>query len=97
MVTADEIPDPHGLDISMKILRGGELSFQGKLSTSQMKRTISELAGFLKKDNDLRNFTLLMTGTSIVPPDSFTLSEGDVVEVEIQGIGLLRNRVVKLD
>lgn len=96
VVTADEITDPHALRISMRILRGGAVYFQGSVSTSQMKRTVGELAAFLKKDNDLRTFTLLMTGTSIVPPDSFTLSEGDVVEIEIEGIGLLRNAVRKL-
>jgi len=37
---------------------------------------------------------MLLTGTGIVPPDEFTLAEGDVVEVEIPKIGVLRNPVV---
>jgi 2-keto-4-pentenoate hydratase/2-oxohepta-3-ene-1,7-dioic acid hydratase in catechol pathway len=28
-----------------------------------------------------------------VPPDSFTLKKGDVVEIEVDGIGILRNPV----
>lgn len=96
VVTADELRTPEQLQISMRILRGGRTAFEGGVNTSQMKRSIKELSEYLRRDNTLRNFTLLMTGTSIVPPDEFTLADGDDVEIEIQGIGLLRNRVVKL-
>ena len=96
VTTADEISDPQRLEIKMKILRDGEVAFQGAVNTSQMKRSVSELAEYLRRDNILRRFTLLMTGTSIVPPDDFTLQGGDTVEIEIEGIGLLRNPVVQL-
>jgi 2-dehydro-3-deoxy-D-arabinonate dehydratase len=96
LVTPDEIRNPQSLEIRMKITRGGSVAFEGAVSTSQMKRSIGELAEFLKRDNTLRRFTLLMTGTSIVPPDDFTLQDGDVVEIEIEGIGALKNRVKKL-
>ena len=77
------------LDIAMKILRDGKVAFEGTVNTSQMKRSIQELGEYLKRDNTLRRFTLLMTGTSIVPPDDFTLHDGDTVEIEIEGIGCL--------
>jgi len=96
ITTADEIADPHSLAIGMKILRDGRTAFEGSVNTSQMKRSIPELAEFLKRDNTLMRFTLLMTGTSIVPPDDFTLQDADIVEIEIEGIGTLRNRVMKL-
>ena len=38
--------------------------------------------------------TAVLTGTSIVPPPDFTLDEGDVVSIEIDGIGVLENDVV---
>ena len=38
---------------------------------------------------------LLLTGTGIVPPDDFTLEGGDAVSITIDGIGTLRNPVVK--
>ncbi len=96
IVTPEEVGDPRALDIEMKILRGGKVAFEGSVNTSQMKRSIEELAGYLSRDNILRRFTLLMTGTSIVPPDEFTLRGGDIVEVEVRGIGVLRNYVKKL-
>jgi 2-dehydro-3-deoxy-D-arabinonate dehydratase len=34
-----------------------------------------------------------MTGTGIVPNDDFTLRSGDVVRIEIDGIGRLENHV----
>ena len=70
--------------------------FEGTTNTSQMRRSISELLDYLKKDNVLARFTLLMTGTSIVPPDNFTLEQGDFVEIDIENIGTLMNPVTKL-
>ena len=80
----------------MKIIRVGRVIFEGRVNTSKMKRSVDELLTYLKRDNTLGRFTVLLTGTAIVPPDDFTLSDGDVVEVEVEKIGLLRNPVIKL-
>ncbi len=96
VATRDEVSDPHALSIGMRISRQNGVVFKGTVSTSQMKKSIETLARYLKRDNALGTFTLLMTGTSIVPPDDFTLLDGDVVEIEIEKIGVLRNRVVQL-
>ena len=96
IVTPDEIPNPHSLEIKMKIRRNGKESFSGSTNTSQMKRSVPELLKYLKQNNELGTFTLLMTGTSIVPPDDFTLQTGDEVEIEIEKIGILTNPVRKL-
>jgi 2-dehydro-3-deoxy-D-arabinonate dehydratase len=34
-----------------------------------------------------------LTGTGIVPPDSFTLNNGDEIQITIDGIGTLKNMV----
>jgi 2-dehydro-3-deoxy-D-arabinonate dehydratase len=36
---------------------------------------------------------MLLTGAGIVPPDAFTLAEGDRVRITISGIGVLENTV----
>jgi 2-dehydro-3-deoxy-D-arabinonate dehydratase len=36
-----------------------------------------------------------MTGTGVVPDDSFTLEDGDEVSITITGIGTLTNPIVK--
>ena len=80
----------------MKIIRAEKSVFEGQINTSQMKRKITELIRFLKRDNVFFGCIILMTGTGIVPPDDFSLKHGDVVEIEIEKIGMLRNPVQKL-
>ena len=92
----DEIPNPHSLQIEMRISRAGERVFEGQVNTSNMKRKIGELIRFLKINNTFFGCVVLMTGTGIVPPDDFSLEDGDVVEIEIERIGTLRNAVQKL-
>ncbi len=96
VTTADEVPEPRSLEIGMRILRGAEPVFEGRVNTSQLKRSVDELVGYLRRSNLVRTFTVLMTGTSLVPPDDFTLRGGDVVEIEIDKIGTLRNPVEQL-
>ena len=38
---------------------------------------------------------ILLTGTGVVPPDDFALKQGDLVSIEITGIGTLTNPVVQ--
>ena len=92
----DEIPNPQALRIEMRILRAGRNAFRGQISTSKMKRRITDLIGFLKRDNMFFGPIVLMTGTGIVPPDGFSLRVGDVVEVEIEKIGMLRNTIQRI-
>lgn len=96
IATPEEIRDPHHLEIEMRIIRSRKTVFKGGVNTSRMKRKIRELVDYLRKDNVLKDFTVLMTGTAIVPPDDFTLKQGDRVEIEIEKIGTLINPVRKL-
>lgn len=89
------IENPHNLDIKMSIYRAGSEIFNGQTNTSKMKRTIQELYTFLKYDNVLPPGLICMTGTGIVPPDNFTLKSGDIVEIEIEKIGILKNPVLQ--
>jgi 2-dehydro-3-deoxy-D-arabinonate dehydratase len=67
--------------------------FQGEIHTSRIKRQLSELADYLGRSSEFPDGVALLTGTGIVPPPEFTLAEGDVTEIEIEGIGRLVNRV----
>lgn len=90
---AEAVPDPYALQISCCIYREGTLHFEGTASTGQLKRRLEELVGFLKRDNDLFEGTVLLTGTCIVPPNDFTLRDGDRVEISISSLGTLVNEV----
>jgi 2-dehydro-3-deoxy-D-arabinonate dehydratase len=80
--------------IRIDILRHGESLFAGDTSVSQIKRTFEELAGFLFRSQVFPHGAVLLTGTGIVPPETFTLQEQDVVAIEISGIGILSNQVI---
>jgi 2-dehydro-3-deoxy-D-arabinonate dehydratase len=54
------------------------------------------LAGYLYRSQTFPHGALLLTGTGIVPPDSFALQAGDRVRIEISGIGRLENDVVEV-
>jgi 2-dehydro-3-deoxy-D-arabinonate dehydratase len=58
-----------------------------------MKRTFDDLITYLGRDNAFPHGVILLTGTGVVPPDDFTLEEGDAVEMTISEIGTLRNVV----
>lgn len=79
--------------ISMKILRAGKIMYDDSTSISRMKRTFPELVGYLFREFDFPYGVYLMTGTCLVPSNDFTLAENDIVEISIDGIGMLRNGV----
>ncbi len=81
-------------EIRLQISRGNQPVFSGQTSVSQIKRSFDELAAFLFRSQLFPAGAVLLTGTGVVPPDTFSLREGDVVEIEISGIGLLRNHVI---
>ena len=59
-----------------------------------MVRSFDELASWLVHDNPVPPGTVLLTGTGLVPPDSFTLEPGQTVAITVDGIGTLVNGVV---
>jgi 2-dehydro-3-deoxy-D-arabinonate dehydratase len=81
--------------IEMRILsaEGIEL-YAGETSTARMHRSFDELASWLVRENPVPPGSVLLTGTGLVPPADFTLEPGNVVEIRVPGIGLLRNPVV---
>jgi 2-dehydro-3-deoxy-D-arabinonate dehydratase len=96
LVTKDEIKNPYSLKVYLRVLRNSKLVFSGETSTSKMKRRIDELLYWLMKDNVLPPLTICLTGTGILPPKDFTLKHGDLVELEIEKIGVLRNYITKI-
>ena len=79
----------------LAIERGAKWVFAGETSTGRMKRRFEELVEYLGRDNLFPEGVFLLTGTGIVPPDDFTLQPGDMVSIEVPGIGVLRNPVTR--
>jgi 2-dehydro-3-deoxy-D-arabinonate dehydratase len=96
LVTAAEIGDPHTLDLTCVIQRGGRQIYEGRVNTKEMKRQCPDLVSWLGRSNSCPPGTLLSTGTGILVPDEHALADGDVVEITLERVGTLRNPVRKL-
>jgi len=80
--------------IGVKIIRANETVFAGETSLSNLKRSFDELAGYLCRSQTFAHGAILLTGTGVVPPDDFTLAAGDLIRIDISGIGTLENPVL---
>jgi len=92
LAVPDDWAVPFEIFMRIKDASGAEL-FAGETSTARMKRSPAELAGWAMRDNPIPPGSILLTGTGLVPPDDYTLAPGHIVEIEIEGIGVLVNTV----
>jgi len=88
-------PLPTETKISLTIDRDQKTVFEGETSLDQLNRKLEELAMWLGKEMWFPEGAVLLTGTGIIPPDDFTLIQGDQIAIEITGIGRLTNPVIK--
>jgi 2-keto-4-pentenoate hydratase/2-oxohepta-3-ene-1,7-dioic acid hydratase in catechol pathway len=97
LVTADEIPDPHSLDIELRV--NGEL--RQKSNTNDLIFKIPELIEFISQDLTLLPGDIISTGTpsgvGVFRDPPVFLKPGDEVAISIDHIGEIRNRVVEPD
>lgn len=92
ILVSREQPAP-STGIHIEIHREGQSVFKGSVALKDMKRRLDELVEYLYRESSFPNGCILLTGTGIVPPDTFTLAVGDRVEISIDGIGTLINTV----
>jgi 2-keto-4-pentenoate hydratase/2-oxohepta-3-ene-1,7-dioic acid hydratase in catechol pathway len=94
VVTTDEIPDPTRLTLSTR-LNGNEMQHSG---TDLLIYSVPQIIAFCSDFTTLAPGDVIATGTPEGvghrrnPP--LWMKSGDVLEVEISGIGILRSRVV---
>lgn len=94
LLTADEVPDVEGLDIETRL--NGKVMQSAKVADLIFK--LAETISFLSRWYRFRPGDVLLSGTPAgvgvgrKPP--VFMAPGDVIEVEIGGIGVLRNTIV---
>ena len=94
LVTADEVPDPHALDI-VTTVSGVE---KQRANTSDMLYSIARLVSHISEFVELEAGDVIPTGTPAgvgfkrSPPEF--LKAGDIVAVSVTGLGVLENPVV---
>ncbi len=84
---------PSNRPIELAISRGDFEVFRAATSTSEMRRGVDELVDYLARDQRFKAGCILLSGTGIVPPPEFSLEDGDLVTIRIEGIGELTNPV----
>ena len=88
-------PLPASTAISLEILRDGIPAFSGSTTLAELKRDPAVLVEYLYREISFPFGCFLMTGTGIVPPDTFTLRGGDEIRISIDQIGSLINYVAQ--
>ena len=95
IVTADEIPDPYALDMIVRV-NGEE---RGRGNSSEMHWKYEDCIAFVSRDETVHPGELFCSGTvgngSGLEIGRY-LAPGDVVELEVEKIGVLRNRIARL-
>ena len=91
---ASAIPDPHKLEYETRV--NGQV--RQKTGTDDMIWTVAQIIEHLSRGTTLRKGTVIMTGTPsgvglFMEPKGF-LGNGDVVEIEVKGVGAIRNKMV---
>jgi acylpyruvate hydrolase len=94
VVTKDEIPNPHCLDISLSV--NGEL--RQKSNTEQLLFNVNDLIEFLSNIFTLEPGDIICTGTpgGVGEAQNKFLRNGDKVKVEIEGIGAIETTIVEV-
>ena len=94
LVTADEVPDPQALPLRTWL--NGEM--RQNSNTADMIFPVAELIAYISRHFTLEPGDVIITGTPegviLGMAEKVWMKPGDVVEVEVEGLGKLRNRMV---
>lgn len=94
LVTSDEIPDPHALNLTCKV--NGEL--RQNSNTSKFVHNVYQVVEYITRGITLQPGDIIATGTpsgvGVFSKPPKLLKRGDVVELEVQGLGRVNNKIV---
>ena len=96
ITTSSQIGDPNNLKVSTKV--NGEL--RQNSSTKNLAFNVYEIVNYLSQVMTLEPGDVIATGTPagvgiFMKPKHKFLSPGDLIEIEIEKIGTLRNTVIE--
>jgi 2-dehydro-3-deoxy-D-arabinonate dehydratase len=86
-------PSAEQMAIKAKIIRGANTAWEAETSLGKLNRTLQDLVDYVFRCQDFPHGVILSTGTGIVPPMDVALVAGDIVEINVAGVGTLTNSV----
>jgi 2-dehydro-3-deoxy-D-arabinonate dehydratase len=86
-------PAKDEMAIKAKIIRGSLIPWEAETSLGKLNRTLEDLVNYVFRCQDFPHGVILSTGTGIVPPMDVALAAGDIVEINVAGVGTLKNSV----
>lgn len=87
-------PEAADMGINARIIRGDNVIWSAQTSLSSLNRTLSDLVDYLFRCQSFPDGVILSTGTGIFPPMDISLQQADIVEISVDGVGVLTNFVV---
>ena len=86
-------PNADQMAIKAKIVRGANIAWEAETSLGKLNRTLQDLVDYVFRCQEFPHGVILSTGTGIVPPMDVALAAGDIVEINVAGVGTLTNTV----
>ena len=96
MIDIESVKNLNNYKISCNIQRNNKIIFNESSAINLMNKSIENLILWLQKSNTLPLKSAFLTGTGIVPPPEFTLKPNDIVNISINEIGTLSNKIVSV-
>lgn len=89
-------PSHEKITVAARITRGKEVLWSANTALSALNKSLEHLVGYLFRCQTFPDGVVLSTGTGIIPPLDFILREGDIVTIEVGGVGTLENEVIEI-
>tara|TARA_B100001142_G_scaffold52298_1_gene50032 strand:+ start:4659 stop:5543 length:885 start_codon:yes stop_codon:yes gene_type:complete len=96
VIDIESVKNINNYKIACDIQRKNKVIFEGSSKINLMNKSIENLISWLQKSNTLPLKSAFLTGTGIVPPPEFTLKPNDIVNISIDEIGTLSNKIVSV-
>ncbi len=84
------------ITVAAQIKRGSEVVWSASTALSSLNKSLEHLVGYLFRCQTFPDGVILSTGTGIIPPLDFIMEEGDIVTIEVGGVGTLENEVIEI-
>lgn len=89
-------PSHEQMTIHAQIKRGSDVVWSANTALSALNKSLEHLVGYLFRCQSFPDGVILSTGTGIIPPLDFIMNEGDIVTINVAGIGTLENEVIEI-